>query len=314
MNRAHADDLVDRLENTVRDHVLGLMPDDASGELAAMPLRALLSVYWTWRERFPAARPRAVHRPRELAASPGAKENAADLAELERKMTAGEDLTPHLSERVEVAYIADADRPSADRRMRDADRDRMLNAWGIHHLHLSSAPGRGAFTARGRDVLFVIFRADDVYLLGVYTHDDWAREELVRVIVRNWPDAGLFLKSTTAIGTQARFSDEDRRALRRANVNEALYKVDGAFYGPPGLGQTATGGSFAAARRAMGYMEELRQLRENLDDRLATYGRLLDEAARRTVTGDWTPYVHEGRTGLLRGDDAFICIPALDIG
>ena len=127
MNRAHADDLVDRLENTVRDHVLGLMPDDASGELAAMPLRALLSVYWTWRERFPAARPRAVHRPRELAASPGAKEHAADLAELERKMTAGEDLTPHLSERVEVAYIADADRPSADRRMRDADRDRMLN-------------------------------------------------------------------------------------------------------------------------------------------------------------------------------------------
>ncbi len=314
MNGAQTDDVLDRLENTVRDHLLGLMPADASGELAAMPLRALLSVYWTWRERFPAARPRAVHRSRELAASPDATQHAADLAELERKMTAGEDLTPHLSERVEVAYIPDADRPSVDRRMRDADRDRMLNAWGIHHLHLSSAPGRGTFTARGRDVLYVIFRPDDAYLLGVYTHDDWAREELVRVIVRNWPDAGLFVKSATAVGARARFSDEDRRALRRANVNEALYEIDGAFYGPPGLGQAATGGSFAAARRAMGYMEELRQLRENLDDRLAACGRLLDEAAGRPVTGDWTPYVHEGRIGLLRGDDAFIGMPALDIG
>jgi hypothetical protein len=314
MNGAQTNDLVDRLENTVRDHVLGLMPADASGELAAMPLRALLSVYWTWRERFPVPRPRAVHRSRELAASPGATQHAADLTELERKMTAGEDLTPHLSERVEVAYIPDADRPGVDRRTRDADRDRMLNAWGIHHLHLSSAPGRGTFTARGRDVLYVIFRPDDAYLLGVYTHDDWAREELVRVIVRNWPDAGLFVKSATAIGARARFSDEDRRALRRANVNEALYEVDGAFYGPPGLGQTATGGSFAAARRAMGYMEELRQLRENLDDRLAACGRLLDEAAGRPVTGDWTPYVHEGRIGLLHGDDAFIGMPALDIG
>ena len=184
-----------------------------------------------------------MHRSREaLAASPGATQHAEDLAKLERKMTAGEDLTPHLSERVEVAYIPDADRPGVNRRMRDADRDRMLNAWGIHHLHLSSAPGRGTFTARGRDVLYVIFRPDDAYLLGVYTHDDWAREELVRVIVRNWPDAGLFVKSATAIGARARFSDQDRRALRRANVNEALYEVDGAFYGPPGLGQTATGG------------------------------------------------------------------------
>lgn len=117
------DDLMDRLETTVRDHVLGLIPADSSGELAAMPLRALVSVYWRWRERIPAAQPRTVHRSRELAASPGATQHAADLAELQRKMTAGEDLTPHLSERVEVAYISDANRPNVDRRMRDADRD-----------------------------------------------------------------------------------------------------------------------------------------------------------------------------------------------
>ena len=81
---------------------------------------------------------------------------------------------------------------------READRDKMLAAWGIHHLHLSSAPGEGGFTARGPDLLYAMFQPDDAYLLGIYTHNDWARKELVEVIVNNWPDAGLFLKSSYA--------------------------------------------------------------------------------------------------------------------
>ena len=306
-------DLVDDIEDTIQKHVVAKMPPDSTGELSSMSLRQLLGVYWTWQERFPAPRPRTPHRSRELDASAQAQTYAAELAELERKMTAGEDLTPQLSERVETAYISDNERPGLHPRNRDADRDRMLNAWGIHHLHLSSAPGRGGFNARGGDLLYAVFRPDDAYLLGIYTHNDWAREELVRVIVRNWPDAGLFLKSNYVQGTRATFTDEDRPRLRRANVNEALFEVDGAFYGPPGLGQTARGGSFAAARRAMGYMDNLRQLRENLDDRLDAFGRELDAAAGHPVTGEWTPHVHEDRIGLLRGTDAFIGIPWLDV-
>jgi hypothetical protein len=313
MAEARNPDLLSDIEDTVRSHVIAQMPPDRTGELASMELRQLLGVYWTWRERFPAARPRTVHRSQELDASAQAQQYSTELAELERKMTAGEDITPHLTERVETAFISETQRPGLDPRQRDADRDRMLNAWGIHHLHLSSAPGRGAFTARGGDLLYAVFRPANAYLLGIYTHNDWAREELVRVIVRNWPDAGLFLKSNYAVGTRAQFTDDDRRQLRRANINEALFEVDDAFYGPPGLGQTAAAGSVAAARRAMGYMENLRQLRENLDDRLAGFGRELDDAAGHPVTGDWTPGVHEGRIGLLNGADAFIGIPWLDV-
>jgi len=131
--------------------------------------------------------------------------------------------------------------------------------------------------------------------------------------VRNWPNAGLFRKSNYAQGLSTRFTDDDRRALRRVNVNEGLLEVDGAFYGPAGLGLTGVGSSVAADRRAMAYMENLRQLRENLDDRLRTYGRELDEAAGHHVTGEWAPCVHEGRIGLLRGADAFIGIPWLDV-
>lgn len=147
----------------------------------------------------------------------------------------------------------------------------------------------------------------------MYTHDDWERARLVEVIVRSWPDAGLFLKSNVALAQTTQFTDEDRRALRRANINEALIEVDGSFYGPPGLGLTAAGGSFLAARRAMAYMENLRQLRENLDDRLNAFGRELDEAAGYPLTGVWTPQVQQGQVGLRRGDDAFIGIPWLDV-
>ena len=63
----------------------------------------------------------------------------------------------------------------------------------------------------------------------------------------------------------------------------------------------------------MAYMENLRQLRENLDDRLNAFGRELDQAAGRPVTGEWKPHGHDSRVGLLRGEDAFIGIPWLDV-
>lgn len=69
----------------------------------------------------------------------------------------------------------------------------------------------------------------------------------------------------------------------------------------------------AADRRAMAYMEGLRQLRDNLDERLSGYGQELDQAAGHPVTGDWMAHVHENKIGLLRGDEAFIGIPWLDV-
>lgn len=313
MTESQNTDLVSEIEDTLREHVVAQMPPDSTGELASMELRLLLGVYWTWRARFPAARPRTVHRSKELDASDEAERYATELGELERKMTSGEDIAPHLSERVETAFISETQRRSLHPRQRNADRDRMLNAWGIHHLHLSSELGCAGFTARGRDLLYVIFRPEAAYLLGVYNHSDWAREHLVRVIVRNWPDAALFVKVNYAIGRTAQLTDEDRAELRRANINETLFEVDGVLYGPPGLGQTAVGGSFAAARRAMGYVEQLRQLRENLDDRLEAFSRELDEAAGHHVSGAWSPGVHEGRIGLFKGTDAFIGIPWLNV-
>src|SRR5947209_2587200 len=66
MTQAANGDLVSDIEDTIRGHVIAKMPPDSTGDLSSMPLRQLLGVYWTWRERFPEPRPRTVHRSREL--------------------------------------------------------------------------------------------------------------------------------------------------------------------------------------------------------------------------------------------------------
>lgn len=130
---------------------------------------------------------------------------------------------------------------------------------------------------------------------------------------RSWLEAGLFLKSDYVQGTTVQFTDDHRRELRRANINEVLIEVDGAFYASAGLGLTAAGGSGAADHRAMAYMENLRRLRKNLDNHLSAVSRELDQAAGHKITGDWKPHVHADHIGLERGDDAFIGIPWLDV-
>jgi hypothetical protein len=302
--------LADRVEEKVRIHVLGAMPSDPSGELAAKPLRELLTIYGNWRARFVSSRPRAVHRSRELAVSTAASTYAAALAELERKMTAGEDLTPHLSERVETAFLSSTELAALPRHRREGDRDRMLADWGIHHLHLSSAPGRGGFTARGPELLYAVFQPDDAYLLRVYSHADWALEELVRVVVGNWPDAGIFHRLHYATGLTSAWTDDDRLKLRKAGVSGSLIEIDGVVWGR--LGQTASGMPFHVARRVMGFIAELQLLREDEAGRLAGFAAALDRMAGQPVTGEWTPSVDGDSVRLLRGDDAGVEVGSLD--
>jgi hypothetical protein len=82
MSGSQYSDLADRVEDAVRAYILSKMPPDASGELAAKPFRELLHIYGNWRGRHPFARPRTVHRSRELLASAEVQTFSAEIAEL----------------------------------------------------------------------------------------------------------------------------------------------------------------------------------------------------------------------------------------
>src|SRR5271167_1636285 len=92
--------LIDRLEDVIREHILDEMPEDPSGHLAAEPLADLLMSFATWRSGLVPAQPRACHLSRELQASAKAVEHKAALDVVVAKIEAGDDLTPHLSKRV----------------------------------------------------------------------------------------------------------------------------------------------------------------------------------------------------------------------
>lgn len=130
-------DLVQRLERRIRRHVLAEMPEDPSKELASKSLPDLLLIYGNWRSRLIAAIPRSAHESSELRVSPAYRRHAPVLDAIKHKISAGEDLTTHLSRGVKVAYEPEGLAPEELKRRRD--RDLLIADWGMHHLHLSTS-------------------------------------------------------------------------------------------------------------------------------------------------------------------------------
>lgn len=122
------------LEAEARRYILDAMPERPTRKMREMTLDELLMIYFNWRARQIPPRPRACHLSAELNASPKATEHRKALDELIGKIEAGQDLTPHLSEKVGTAH--DPDFPAKKMHQRD-DRDLLLADWGVYHLHLA---------------------------------------------------------------------------------------------------------------------------------------------------------------------------------
>jgi hypothetical protein len=207
------------------------------------------------------------------AASPRGSEHAAALAAIVAKIEAGEDLSVHLSKAVEE----------------NRGLDRMLADVGVHHLHISDALGPGGLhVVRGNDLLFVAFKPDDAYLIGIYEHKtDWARMSIVETMARNWPDTGLVHELSYVIAPTQDWSNEERLELQRAGFAGSPVVVDGKVFMT--VGQSFGGTPYSAARLSMVVMHTFREWREELEARLADAERAIDEAAGKPVRGEWEP-------------------------
>jgi hypothetical protein len=121
--------------------VLPRAPNDrVSGKaLAAMPTRRLILAFLTWRMRLIPAKPRKIAlwsggvTPRQFQVA------RPRLLPLLRKVEAGKDLTPHLSDLVKTKGII---LPGANPADRGKDIDMVLTRHGLHHFHVGiAAPG-----------------------------------------------------------------------------------------------------------------------------------------------------------------------------
>lgn len=177
--------------------------------------------YVNWWMRQIAQRPRTVHVAPELQCPTGL---VAGFEALKDKIRVGDDLTPHLSWRLESLSFNDG----------------LLNDWGIYHLHLGMAPDgkKPAFVERTKEVLMARFDERNAYLIEIVPHQQWTRQRLLEIIHRNWPDTIANYRLPGRVAHT--FTDQEHAQLRKAGVL-TLIEVDGVGYIPPGGGITTSG-------------------------------------------------------------------------
>lgn len=144
-----------------------------------------------------------------------------------QKFEKGEDVSKHLSKM--------ARNPSCP--------DQLLYDWGIYHFHLGeNINSQTGYIERTGSLLFARIDEESVYLINIYEHGNWSKQEMVTILYSNWPDSIEPYRISEAWSIEE-FTDEEYAAARRAH-EATLAKADkNAVYGFLGGGYTSSGHS-----------------------------------------------------------------------
>ena len=174
------------------------------------------------------------------------------LFKLEKKIRAGDDLTPHLSRLVLKRYDS---------------KDYLLNDWGIHHLHLGEVIEDDGFVTRTGPVLYCKVSDGCAYFIDVREHGKWNEQELLRIIYGNWKE---ILDPVGVMGTRHHPTDDEIGALRKGNINTLLEIEPGVVIISPGGGYASDGTSIEvvfARDKAIKYLQEFQtKITQNEED------------------------------------------------
>jgi hypothetical protein len=129
----------------------------------------------------------------------------------------------------------------SERLMESGFNDLLVNDWGIKHLHLGGDPlGAASASGRTRELLYLIDRADALYMIDVGDHRSFAEDHLINVVHDNWPE----LLSIGGKDTGAReISTGTRSAFRHVGIMTYTKVRDGSWYAAPGGGYVTSGTS-----------------------------------------------------------------------
>lgn len=198
------------------------------------------------RKRLVPRRQCKVHLSREIRANPKTLVLKPVLDEVLERLRNGLSIEPYLSKK--------ASGPS--------ERDELLVHWGIHHLHLSplTSLGVNGYVDRADELLFFRVDAGNAYLIDIVPHGSpalFVREELVRVVDRNWPELHRVVNRAGA-RLLHQLSPKEIKTLRGKNGN-APVQTDNRIV-IPASGTMASGHSLEAVLVADGVAGELRRL------------------------------------------------------
>lgn len=112
--------------------------------------------------------------------------------------------------------------------------DKMLNDWGVLHLHLSNNLEHDGFVERTNELLFayrdILDCDNNLYFLDIFEHGDWAKKRTIEILCNNWPKAIKKYRVENMKDIYPKIqTDEDIKSFREANMNIPI-KVSGSYY------------------------------------------------------------------------------------
>ncbi|KWS19011.1 hypothetical protein [Pseudomonas syringae] len=202
-----------------------IMEDDWAMDLAAVMPQELAVLFFHAGKRRIEPRPRAVKISTAFACP---AEYQSRWAALVVKIEAGDDLSPHLSLRIEDVM----------------GKDQLLMDWGVYHLHLGQAPHpkNQSFVERTGPVVFGFPTVDAFHAIGVYEHGAWSDGSVIEIMHSNWPHLTQRAQiQGTGMSLTQNYTDEDRRKLRAVGINLITPLSDGTCLSPVGGGYSGNG-------------------------------------------------------------------------
>ena len=257
-----------RFENDMRAFILQNLPAHDAAARADMNAQATpdLLIRWVnWAMRFVPQASRRILASPEFLANPLtiSPEYRPGVEALSEAVTVGADLTPFLSTRIETGYKISKSAPFDNRR---EDLDLLLNAWHIHHLHLSATiTKRGDFVDRTKMLLLAAFLADAALFINIYPHGAWAKLEIAHILIDNWPNSPL-VREIPGLAGVTHQSDDDQKLLRNHGIAAPFIERNGKTY-MIGTGPITTAGtSFWATQHAHWLLESVRHWASHVEE------------------------------------------------
>nr|WP_321319435.1 hypothetical protein [uncultured Campylobacter sp.] len=142
--------------------------------------------------------------------------------------------------------------------------DKMLNEWGIMHMHLSDTMDDEYFVERSDDLLFLFRQDNKLYFLDIYRHKKsaWTKKRTIEILNNNWD----VLKNDALKVDDLCFypSEDDIKNLREENINSPLLIGDDVF-GVIGGGMTLDGTNVLSVMNRNALLKYTARIERNLN-------------------------------------------------
>ena len=155
--------------------------------------------------------------------------------------------------------------------------DKMLNRWGLYHLHLGNEMEKDGFIQRTGKLLIIYVNKykNIVYFLAVAPGhgknypDTFIDSEYLKTLVENWKEVREELECESITGIGPEMKDEDmKKILERSNINLCVVKSGNVLITPPGLGIAMDGSSIEVRRLSMLIVKKCKTLEKIYGDKL----------------------------------------------